>query len=533
MSERGRRAQPAEACEEKFRTISDSLARFFSGAPLLTLSSDHAHCRHAIALRLAIHYSPLQFTERLRTATTATPTTRILPSWASHRACVAHYSSLMAAPAAAAAARGVATWRQLAPSADLSLVHTLLNGQCFNWCGSTSSNNFAGVMGSDVVLLREEGGVVQFASPTAADPQLLQASLRSLFQLDAPLHAMRAEWSAADARLAAVAAVLPAMRILRQDPVECLMSFITSSCNNIGRITQLLTKLRHSLGARVGSAEGVGELHAFPTVDALAACEEQSLRDIGFGYRAKYIRGAARQVQAAGGAAWLHSLRGRPSADVQAALVALDGCGKKVADCVALFSLDVTGAIPVDTHVWSIAATHFDPTLREVKSLTPAVYDRVGDLFRTRFGSHAGWAHSLLFAAELPLFRPFLPPAMVEEDRLNKGREKAAKSEKKLAAAARKAAAAKPGGASSVSDGGKTAAAAAAAAAAAVNSAEAAPSTMQQQLPAPAAPSRKRGRRPVPAAGEESSAAAATGATTASASEPAMSIAKRSKQRRR
>lgn len=36
------------------------------------------------------------------------------------------------------------------------------------------------------------------------------------------------------------------------------------------------------------------------------------------------------------------------------------------------------------------------------RSLTPIVYARVGELFRTRFGPHAGWAHSLLFAAELP-----------------------------------------------------------------------------------------------------------------------------------
>ena len=43
-----------------------------------------------------------------------------------------------------------------------------------------------------------------------------------------------------------------------------------------------------------------------------------------------------------------------------------------------------------------------------VGSLTPKVYLRVGELFRGRYGAHAGWAHSLLFAAELPAFRPAL-----------------------------------------------------------------------------------------------------------------------------
>jgi hypothetical protein len=45
-----------------------------------------------------------------------------------------------------------------------------------------------------------------------------------------------------------------------------------------------------------------------------------------------------------------------------------------------------------------------------LRSLTTKVYQRVGDIFRDRFGAYAGWAHSLLFAAELPMFSKLLPP---------------------------------------------------------------------------------------------------------------------------
>lgn len=38
-------------------------------------------------------------------------------------------------------------------------------------------------------------------------------------------------------------------------------------------------------------------------------------------------------------------------------------CYIKVADCVALFSLDRKDIIPVDTHVWQIACRDFDQTL--------------------------------------------------------------------------------------------------------------------------------------------------------------------------
>ena len=83
---------------------------------------------------------------------------------------------------------------------------------------------------------------------------------------------------------------------------------------------------------------------------------------------------------------------------MQEELLGFTGVGRKVADCVALFSLDQTGAIPVDTHVWQIACRDFDVNLVNAKSLTPKIYNRVGELFRGRFGMHAGWAHSLLFA---------------------------------------------------------------------------------------------------------------------------------------
>lgn len=203
-------------------------------------------------------------------------------------------------------------------------------------------------------------------------------------------------WGQQDARLRTVAAALPGMRILRQDPLECLLCFICSSNNNVPRIRMLVSRLCERYGTPLplpADAPLSRAFYQFPTLDALAEASEADLRALGLGYRAKFIRGTVTKLGDRGGVPWLRGLRGRPLTDVRQALTELPGVGPKVADCVALFSLDATDAIPVDTHVWQIACRDLDPALAATKSLTPTIYNKVGDLFRTKYGAYAGWAH--------------------------------------------------------------------------------------------------------------------------------------------
>lgn len=72
---------------------------------------------------------------------------------------------------------------------------------------------------------------------------------------------------------------------------------------------------------------------------------------------AKYIVKTCKQLDELGGEAWLMELRTKPLSEVQTALQQFSGIGPKVADCIALFSLDQHNAIPVDTHVWQVNGT--------------------------------------------------------------------------------------------------------------------------------------------------------------------------------
>jgi N-glycosylase/DNA lyase len=329
---------------------------------------------------------------------------------------------------------------------ELRLDLTLSNGQCFGWQRSPSDEStWIGVVGPRVIALRQTEqdclfrclGTARTAAPVRADDAKVRvrAELSDVFQLDRLIEPLREEWSASDPRMQSVCTALPGMRILRQDPVECLFSFICSSNNNIGRITGMLQAIRRAYGEHIplsdpnalddhslpdiplsdptaaadpslpripltnpsagdaismpGDDDDLSLPHtdyfAFPTIAALAAASETDLRALGLGYRAPYLLKTAEALMQRGDA-WLGSLRAsRDPAYVRSELCGLMGVGPKVADCVALFSLDQTDAVPVDTHVWTIACREYDASLRLCASLTPEVYRRVGQLFRSRY----------------------------------------------------------------------------------------------------------------------------------------------------
>ncbi|KAF2151711.1 DNA glycosylase [Myriangium duriaei CBS 260.36] len=248
--------------------------------------------------------------------------------------------------------------------------------------------------------------------------------LRHYFNLSPNLTQLYAEWSAADANFKKKAPKFTGVRILKQDAWEALVGFICSSNNNIARISQMVDKLCRNYGPCIGSIDDE-TYYDFPPASALAKPGvEQKLRDLGFGYRAKYLYQTACMI-AEKDSGWLDGLRNpeSPVLGVEPSpagawseegregyrhaheeLLALQGVGPKVADCVCLMGLGWGEAVPVDTHVWQIAVRDYRFGKGKHSSLTKATYDAVANKFRSLWGKEAGWAHSVLFTADLRAF---------------------------------------------------------------------------------------------------------------------------------
>ncbi|KAJ7965524.1 N-glycosylase/DNA lyase OGG1 [Quillaja saponaria] len=250
-------------------------------------------------------------------------------------------------------------------------------------------------------LKQLQDGDISYCLHHATSDANARMELLDFLNADVSLSDIWKVFSDSDARFAELALHLRGARVLRQDPLECLIQFLCSSNNNIKRITKMVDYIS-SLGNYLGTVEGF-QFHAFPPLEQLSLISEEDLRKAGFGYRAKYITGTVTSLQSkpGGGAEWLESLRQLDLQEVIDALCTLPGVGLKVAACIALFSLDQPDAIPVDTHVWQIATRYLLPELAG-SQLTPKLCIRVAEAFVSRYGKYAGWAQTLLFIAELP-----------------------------------------------------------------------------------------------------------------------------------
>ncbi|KAL3437104.1 8-oxoguanine DNA glycosylase [Aspergillus tetrazonus] len=347
-------------------------------------------------------------------------------------------------------------WRKLPIGlSELCINTTLRCGQTFRWHKVPDNDEWRCVLYGRLVSLKQDPSHLYYRTYVSSKPSgscngsdsesedATLAILKHYFNLSSNLTTLYAQWSSSDPNFREKASQFTGIRILRQDAWEALISFICSSNNNIARISQMVEKLCTNYGVHIADVDG-RSYHDFPPLERLAEDEgvEARLRSLGFGYRAKYIYQTAVIIAKQKENGWLNSLR-NPEApafglevvagqegemppegrsgyrEAHEKLLELQGVGPKVADCVALMGLGWGESVPVDTHgesfilpfiarltgvVWQIAQRDYKFGKGSHKSLTKATYDAVGNHFRKLWGKEAGWAHSVLFTADLKTF---------------------------------------------------------------------------------------------------------------------------------
>ena len=264
--------------------------------------------------------------------------------------------------------------------ADFFLAGTLECGQAFRW-NRAPDGWFEGVVGNEVWRLRQRDRVLEWHGSRERDSRIQNylALDRSLLQIVATFPN--------DLLLRQAVKQHHGLRVIRQEPWECLASFIASSSKQIVQIRQIVGLLSQRFGKPIDDTH-----HVFPTASAIARATHQQLWDCKLGFRAKNLLAAAQRID--GGHLDLHALRSMEYERALEELIKLSGVGEKIANCTLLFACGFNHAFPID--VWierALRRIYFDGkkrvTARDLREFA-----------RSHFGPYAGWAQQYLFFNE-------------------------------------------------------------------------------------------------------------------------------------
>ena len=265
---------------------------------------------------------------------------------------------------------------------DYDLAATLTSGQAFRW--RFHDGSWHGVVGRHWVALRsDEFSIVAETAEPVANWEWLTDYLQTDLDLSVVLAAFPD-----DEPMRTAAQSCRGLRLLRQDPWECLASFILSSTKQIVQIQQIVALLCERFGEPIPSGANSGPAFLFPTAERLARCAEAELRACKMGFRAPYLLATARTI--ADRTLDLARLEDLPVEIARVELMKLAGVGRKIADCVLLFAYGFPTAFPLDVWVMKALRRLYFPKRRPGPK-------RLRHFSETHFGPHAGYAQQYLF----------------------------------------------------------------------------------------------------------------------------------------
>ena len=280
------------------------------------------------------------------------------------------------------------------------------SGQMFQW--HKINDSWYGVYGDHILKFsfRKSSSYSECHSPEYGDfefysyPELEKWESR-LFRLDDDIEKILSGFSH-DALVSEAIREYPGLRLLRQEPHQCMFSFVCANNTSITMIRRMLSNLSRKFGSKV-IYDGK-EFFTFPTANTLHRATVSEICACGLGYRSTSIKALAKSLV-------------REELDVKHLmrlsyehakehLMEIHGIGNKIADCILLFSLEKLEAFPIDIWITRALFNYYgwlnqnkdNETIRYNRDkITPKQYTQISETIRRYFGKYAGYAQQFLF----------------------------------------------------------------------------------------------------------------------------------------
>ncbi len=263
---------------------------------------------------------------------------------------------------------------------DLNLDHTLDCGQVFRW--EREGDRWVGVVNGEVVRAWQDSNSIE----VLIDSNLPRTFFVDYFRLDDDLPYILSSIDR-DQYIHEAIDRYRGLRIIQQEPWECLVSYMLATASSIPTI-----KKRISLLSRMFGVEIEPGFYSFPDAGALADADVSDLCDCKLGFRTGRIQKVAQTVSAGG--LCLDELFDMEYYNARKRLMEVEGVGEKVADCVLLFSFGKLDSFPVDTHVNQFVKRYYADDEYFGGRLNT---HKIGEWGRRYFGEFCGYAQEYLF----------------------------------------------------------------------------------------------------------------------------------------
>ena len=275
------------------------------------------------------------------------------------------------------------------------------SGQMFMW--EKFGNSWYGVYGDHILKCsnlttnkgdsKKDNNIEFFSFPEVKGWE------KQVFRFDDDIEKILSSFSN-DALVSDTIKKYPGLRLMRQEPHQCMFSFVCASNTNILVIRRMLKNLSRKFGAKV-VIDGK-EFFTFPSADHLNEATINELRSCGLGYRAKAIKAVAKSITS--GNLDVKYLSHASYSDAKEELLKIYGIGNKIADCILLFSLEKLEAFPIDVWIARALSWHYSWLLSKEKKgrkiddkITSNQYKMFSETIRNYFGDYAGYAQQYLF----------------------------------------------------------------------------------------------------------------------------------------
>ncbi len=265
---------------------------------------------------------------------------------------------------------------------DFSLSQTLECGQCFRYTKLENDHYLIVAKGKLLDIEQTANGLYFYHTTLTEFNEIWQ----DYFDLTTDYKKIKNYLIHKDVKMKDIIQTGAGIRILNQDFVETLISFIISQNKQIPQIKQVVETICVKYGTYLSEYNGK-KYYTFPSIEKLSTITEEQFRECKAGFRAKYLVDACSKL--ADGSICESNLKTLSALDMRNKLCTIKGVGVKVSNCVLLYGLKQKDAFPIDVWIKRIMENLYFK--EETKT------DIIQAFAEEKFGHYGGYAQQYLF----------------------------------------------------------------------------------------------------------------------------------------